>query len=628
MATPTPVVAPASGEQSVIPYEIVCLVRNRRGKDFGEGPGGGKRPAAPAKPDDDDKAQADTDRIINAFKAVSLLHQLQGTPTHSLTGLEQRLNVSLGQGRDVLHSLGYYAGRVRGLVKRVDPKDGSDAQAKAIIVFIPGDVYRMGDTVVRANVPAVPPDGTKALPRSLSDVSLPQGAPAEAAAVLAAVDRVKEAFLDNGYPFATVTSTRYIVDHEKRTLDAEVDVKAGAFVRMGDIERHGANSVNPGVVENMRRWRVGRPWSKTRVESYQEALRQSGLFQSISIVPGDKQDAHGNRPVVTTLESAPERTVGGALKYHSDFGPGVQAFWENRNLSGAGDRLRVEMPLWLDMQEVTAHYRRPFFLRRDQDFVASGGFLNQDTDAYAITSAAAAGGIERRFNRHWSGSVKVSAEGGTIKEPDKERRDYTMYGLPLALHFDNTGSLLNAVKGRRVTLSVIPYTGRYEGQFSVLRTRADGQAFFPLAGEDAFVLATRASLGMVFGGSAQEIPPSARFYSGGGGSVRGYEYQSLGPRNSDNDPQGGNALMEVSAEGRWKFTPEWGLVAFLDGGTVFDNAVGQSVNFFDEDLRWGAGVGLRYYTAVGPVRFDVATPLNPRDDDDPVQFYISIGQSF
>ena len=202
-----------------------------------------------------------------------------------------------------------------------------------------------------------------------------------------------------------------------------------------------------------------------------------------------------------------------------------------------------------------------------------------------------------------------------------------MLGIPLGLVYNSANSLLDATKGQGITLSVTPYTGEYEGMFTIVRSRADAQFYFPLK-KDKFVLALRGSLGAVYGADSYEIPPSARFYSGGGGSVRGYEYQSLGPRNEDNDPLGGNALAEVSAEGRWKFTPEWGVVAFVDGGTAFGDAPGQSSQPFDDEMRWGAGVGLRYYTAIGPVRFDVATPLNPRDDDDSLQFYISIGQSF
>jgi translocation and assembly module TamA len=344
----------------------------------------------------------------------------------------------------------------------------------------------------------------------------------------------------------------------------------------------------------------------------------------VDAAPAEKDDAGGNRPVVTSLESAPERTFGGAVKYHSDFGPGVQGSWEHRNLSGQGDSLRITAPVWLDMQELTAAYRLPFLLRRDQDGIANVAVLNQDTDAYRLSSAVAAAGLERKLGRLWSLSLQGSVEGGNTREPGKSSRDYLMYGLPLAVLYDGTGSLLDALSGQRVALSLAPYAGDYDGSFTALRSRVEGQAFFPLAEEDRLVLALRGVLGVVTGADSENIPPTARFYSGGGGSVRGYAYQSLGPLNEDDKALGGGSQVEFSAESRWKMTPEWGLVAFVDGGGVYANVFDDA----DRAIRWGAGLGLRYYTAIGPVRLDVATPLNPRPQDNPLQVYISIGQSF
>ena len=305
-------------------------------------------------------------------------------------------------------------------------------------------------------------------------------------------------------------------------------------------------------------------------------------------------------------------------------GPGVQGFWENRNLTGHGDRLRLEMPIWADLQELIARYRLPFFQRPDQDFVAQAALRNEDTDAYELRSAAASAGIERRFSNRWTGGIRGAVEGGQLKDPDEPRRRYAMVGMPLSIAYDNTGSLLDATKGVRTRLGVAPYTGVFDREFSVLRARLTTQAFLPVVGEDTLVLALSGTVGTVTGAETSSIPASIRFYSGGGGSVRGYAYQSIGPRNSRNDPLGGAALTEVSAEARWRFNEEWGLVAFVDGGMVYED----STPAFGKDMLWGAGLGLRYFTLIGPVRLDVGVPLNARDDDAPWQLYISIGQNF
>jgi translocation and assembly module TamA len=476
-----------------------------------------------------------------------------------------------------------------------------------------------GPSGAPTNVPVKAPD----LPQSLEDVGLAAGSPAIADTVLSAVDRVRAAYRNRGYPQAVVISSRFFLDHENRLLDAEVRVLPGPFMRMGGLEIQQDSSVTLEYLQAKQTWEEGEAWNQDKVEAFRDALRQTGLFLTIDLNPSGEEDTSGNRPVLTALTAAPERTVGGAVKYDTSFGPGVQGYWEHRNLTGRGDSLRVELPIWADMQELTAKYRLPFFMRPDQDFIAQAAVLNQDLDAYELQAGRVALGIDRRLSRRWSVTVQGSAEAGSLKDPDKPRRDYVMFGLPLSANFDSTRSLLDATDGGRAAISLSPYTGKYDGDFNVLRSRIDLQRFIPLVGEDTLVLALRGAVGSLSGADADEVPPSVRFYSGGGGSVRGFEFQSLGPRNDNDDPLGGSALTEVSVEPRLRFSETWGMVAFLDGGMAYDDA-----GDLGTDLRWGAGVGLRVYTAIGPVRLDVATPLNPRDDDDPLQFYISIGQSF
>jgi translocation and assembly module TamA len=105
--------------------------------------------------------------------------------------------------------------------------------------------------------------------------------------------------------------------------------------------------------------------------------------------------------------------------------------------------------------------------------------------------------------------------------------------------------------------------------------------------------------------------------------VRGYVYQGVGPHFPDNTPAGGLSLVEVSGEVRHDLTSQWGIVAFVDAGAV---GLSQTPDF--TDLSVGVGLGVRYNLGFGPIRFDLAVPLNPRDDDPSYQIYVSIGQSF
>ena len=379
----------------------------------------------------------DAPELAESLGKTATLSRLVDSPPDSLTGLEQRLAASLDEARDILRSHGYYAGSVEG---RIDPPasdaDRSEGRNKAVarVIFTPGPRYTMGRTVVaafhrdvspaeeaapggkapgggKARPAASPEAGARTvqgpgLPAGLADVGLASGSPATADAVLDAVDRTVAAFRNNGYPFAKLDVARYIVDHNTRTLDADVRIDAGPFARMGDIRVQGDSPVTLGYLEALQTWTPGDPWNQEAVDTLSDSLRNSGLMRSISLTPAETADVRGRRDIVAVLEPTPPRTLSGALKYDSDFGFGVQGGWEHRNLTGRGDSLRLAMPLWMDLQELTAQYRLPYFLDKDQAFIAQAGLLNQNTDAYDLRSFAASAGVERRFSRYWTGSLQ------------------------------------------------------------------------------------------------------------------------------------------------------------------------------------------------------------------------------
>ena len=171
----------------------------------------------------------------------------------------------------------------------------------------------------------------------------------------------------------------------------------------------------------------------------------------------------------------------------------------------------------------------------------------------------------------------------------------------------------------------MPYLGLNDVSPDFLRLELDGSTYYSVIDKERLILAARAKLGMMAGDSANAIPAPKRFYSGGGGSVRGYQYQTVGPLDANNDPIGGRSLLEVGFEARVKITDSIGIVPFIEGGNVYESMAPD----FSGEFLWGAGLGFRYYTAIGPIRLDVAVPLNKRPNvDDSYQIYISIGQAF
>lgn len=563
-----------------------------------------------------DIASPEDESLIETFRGISLLERLKEEFPASMTGLERRLNDDLKQARRVLESSGYYDGVVNGTMEQADP-------IPIHIVFRPGTRYTIGPSEIR-RVDGADTTFTSGIPLRLDDIDLTEGAPARADDVLEAVARVRQQFRNSGYPHAQVVATRYVLYRDQRTLNAEIVVDPGEAVRFGNVMVKGNPPLWKRYFDAIKTWKKGRPWDQKRVEDYRAQLVQGGLFQSVDIQPGTETDEEGDRDVVVDVSMAPLRTIGGSLRYDTDFGFGVQGFWEHRNLTERGDKLRLEMPLWKDSQKFTANYRLPYFLRDDQNLLMKAEIVNETLDAYNQRSISGGIGLERRLSRRWWVSTWITGEVGDLKDPDESRQAYYLFGFPQTVRYDSTNSLLDATRGIRASLTVSPYIGSYDQEFLVLRPRLDLGVYQPVIGDDTLVLAARVAVGGMVGEKSNVVPASIRYYSGGGGSVRGFDYQSIGPRNDNNKPLGGASFNEISLEGRFRFNDTWGAAAFIDGGGVYEETAPQ----LGQDMRWGAGLGLRIYTMIGPVRIDVAAPLNKRDDDEDYQLYISIGQSF
>jgi translocation and assembly module TamA len=559
--------------------------------------------------------------LAERLAEVSRLALMRDQPA-DLATLNQRLAVSLTEAKSLLNNQGYYEGRATGHLEKP-----SGDKVAVVVTFDPGPRYKFGPAKVLTSgpVPLNAPDAPP--PLSLARVGLEDGAPALADDMLKAVELLVEAWRNRGYPEARVQNSRYFVNRAARELEAEITLAPGSFTRLGPVLVSGEAPVDQDYLDALKTWRDGQPWNQALVEEYLSTLRRTGLFQSVEMVaaPGRPTTDEGEtRPVRLALTAAAARTVGGQINYDTDFGLGVKVYWEHRNLLGHGDRLRLDLPVWKDLQELTATYRYPFLFRPDQDFIARGGLLHQDTEAYRLWSGSLAAGLERRLSPRWRTSLTGYLEGGSLEDPDRDRREFYVVGLPITASYDRTNDLLDPTRGVRLNLMTAPYTGAYYEDFQVFRARLEGQAFLPL-GTPRVVLALRGLWGGLWGiDDSQEVPSSLRFYSGGGGSVRGYDYQSVGPRNDRNEPLGGLAQVETGAEARLRFTESLGAVAFIDGGTVYARA---DDRLFQE-LLWGTGAGLRYFTPVGPVRLDVAVPLDRRQGDSPWQLYLSLGQSF
>jgi translocation and assembly module TamA len=442
---------------------------------------------------------------------------------------------------------------------------------------------------------------------------------------LLALDRLATMWRDDGWPEAELLGARHSLDRTAKTLETEVSLSPGPYAVMGELELQGDSPVKFDFLRHHALWRPGQPWRQREVDLFRETLLQTGLFKSVEADPAEADGPDGRRAVTVAVDEAPPRTVGGSVNFDSNFGPGLQLSWEHRNITGWGDKLRLELPVWADLFQLAANYQRPFFLSPKQNLIMRGSILHERADSYTLKAVSAAAGVDRLLHRSLRLRLQASLETGELDEELTSPRRYRIVGWPAALEWDRVDSLLDPVKGWRVALALNPYYGHYLNDFHLLKWRLDASFYQPVAGKRTLTLAVRGALGAMTGAHAQELPASLRFYGGGGKSLRGFEYQSVGPRNALDKPAGGDAMNEVSAELRWRWSETMGVTAFVDGGMVYEKSDWSELG---RDFLWGGGLGFRYYTPIGPFRLDLATPLNPRQEDDPFQFYLSLGQSF
>jgi translocation and assembly module TamA len=232
--------------------------------------------------------------------------------------------------------------------------------------------------------------------------------------------------------------------------------------------------------------------------------------------------------------------------------------------------------------------------------------------------------ITQRFGKVTFFTYGASVDLSQTAEFGIERNFIAVTGLG-AFNLDRSSDPLDPKSGYRIEGRVEPTALTGDSSLAFLRTVAQGSIYIPFGEDRKTVIASRVRLGLIAGGEIPEVPASRRFYAGGGGSVRGYEFQAIGPRAPNGKPFGGLSLAETSLElrrsGIWR--ERLGGVVFIDAGTVGPD----EAPTFDE-LKVALGVGVRYNLGFGPIRADVAVPLNKREGESPFQIYLSIGQAF
>jgi translocation and assembly module TamA len=465
------------------------------------------------------------------------------------------------------------------------------------------------------------------LPAGSELIGLDPGLPSEGAltskAVLEGERKLVRQMRNQGYPFAAAGEREVVVDHRDHTIDVTFRLVPGPVARLGEVEVQGLQRAREKAVLKRMTWEEGDLFDARLIEAYRKELLATGLFLTVKVEGAEALDGEGTLPVNVEVRERKRRTLRLGLEYVTDIGFGVSLDWDYRNF------LRREVLLqttakWSPIElAFDVNLTRERFLHPQQRIVLMGRVAEDSPDAYLSLNGELAVLLSRRVTER----LRVTGGVGLrISEVEQGARqdNYTLLLSPWNVDYNFSDDLLDPVKGGRAILEFAPFTDLRPGNLTFTRSFLEYRQYLQIKPIPGFLLAGRVALGSIGGASRGDIPADERFYAGGGGSIRGYAYQSVGEV-VDGTPLGGKGLFETSLEARARFGERFGTVLFLDGGMVYEASNPSE----EPPLQWGAGVGLRLFTGLGPVRLDVAVPVNPRDGfDDDYQFYISLGQAF
>jgi translocation and assembly module TamA len=600
-------------------------------------------------------APVGNDDIDQTLKATSDLIALRASAPVSPFGLIARARSDTDRLKTTLESFGYYESQVTVRINGkllTDPSLGDtlaalpkDSTAQVAVSFTMGTLYHLRRIDIDVDGEA-PLDARETL-------GLKSGQPAVASAVLAGGARLLSALQEQGYAFAQVDAPIAYEAADAPVLDLSFHVIAGRKVNVGEIHIQGLKRVHELLVRRRLLLHSGELYKPSAIEAARRDLLALNVFAQVSVQIGTKAEESGGVPITFKIVERLRHAISLSAAFSSDLGGSGGATWTDRNVFGNAEQLTFAASV-INLggsdttgtgYDTSVKYLIPEFLHRDQSLQFAITATKQQLQAYDQTAKTTSVTLNRKLSTIWSVSAGLSTTDERIIQdtsvtantagqivPVPQTFNYTLVALPLSLNYDSTNlpsPLEDPRHGFRGSLSVTPTLAIGHPNATFLITQIKVSTYFDLnnllpIAPGRSVLAARALAGIAAGAGELSLPPDQRFYAGGTSTIRGYGYQLVGPVFPQTDiPVGGTAITAGGLEFRQRFYSSWGAVAFVDAGQV-----SASLKPLHSDVRVGAGAGARYYTPIGPIRFDIAVPVGRRPGEDSFEVYIGLGQAF
>ncbi|MEM6413450.1 MAG: BamA/TamA family outer membrane protein [Pseudomonadota bacterium] len=593
-------------------------------------------------------------------KLISLLASGARRPA-TLAAISRAAKNDLPNIKAGLQSYGYYEAEID-----YELQSKGDREKSVIYKITPGRLYRVRTyrLVYSDAIEGLPrPDSPEALGVTFDNK-------ADGAAVMAAQQTLLAALWNAGYPKARAVGRRAIADTETAQADIEFRFESGPRARFGTAEITGAERSKLSFLQKLKTWNEGDLFEQSKLISYRDRLIATNLFASVDVAPGAPRseevselelvseptkpskltaasgegkitvedndvnnvqtDAEANNqtnseqlpgiaPILVTLEERKQSTIGAGLSFSTTEGPGGRLFHEYRNVFGAGETLRTEISASEVQQSIGTRLNKPLPLLPGSAF-ATLAFTNETPDAFtAQTINAAVGASKTWLDGRLETQAGLGFETSNIETDDGNERTFFVSG-PLVAVWNTEEDPLALTRGERVSLTLTPFAGT--DTFIQTEFNARGrQQFGP---NDRYTIAARTRLGATFATTLDDLPLTRRFFAGGGASVRGFDFQAVGPLDENANPIGGLSVIEGAIEARAKVHGPIQVATFIDAGSISDTSLPK----FSDDFFVGVGAGLRYLSPIGPLRLDIAFPTETRETDRQWQLAISLGQPF
>lgn len=553
----------------------------------------------------------DNSSCLRTIKSVGQLHTLQKKNPDTIQALRYRAESDLPELLKIIHAHGYYEATASVEIREFP------TSALVIIHVNQGPVYTISSFAVHLSEKAC-------IPVDAKELGITIGSAISAKKVVNAELELLHKLAECGYPLAEITQRSFIADGDTKTVSLQIEVDTGPLCYFGPLTIEGNKTVKLPFFSQRQPWKEGEIYSASRVAEMQQSLLQTHLFSSLLITHEESPDSNSTLPMHIEVSESKHKSIYGGVSYQTYYGPGVTFGWSNRNVLGMGRQCSIQGDFTKRSHSGELTYLVPQFLRTDQDGVIQAEAIHLHILPFAERSYHITMRVERKITKHMR--LALGSEGERLfVNSSVQNGKYWIVELPIFLGLQYADDILNPTKGCKFEYTATPSLISSPDQRFFLYQNFGLSYYLPVDQEKTLTFAQKLSGGCIISGGESTVPVPKRFFGGSEEDLRGYAYYSVSPLSSNGKPTGGRSALFYTFESRLRLSKSLGLVPFFDMGNV------NNERFLSWQGKWrkSAGIGLRYFSFVGPLRLDIGFPINPRKGlDKKYRILISVGQTF